>query len=74
LTGQHPGYNFYRTRDGWIALCALEPWYQDTLRKKFQLSEFTVQALGAEFLGKTTAEWVEFAREHDLPISPVNHV
>ena len=34
LAGAHPGYNFYRALDGWIALAALEPHFVERLDRK----------------------------------------
>lgn len=71
LSGSHPGYNFYRTLDGWIALAALEPHFIERLRKATGVA-FTVSALQQFFSTKPAAEWNVWATSHDIPLSVIH--
>ena len=65
LGGGLPGYRFYRAKDGWIAVAALEPHFWSAL----------VDALGADletaFTDKTAAHWETWAAARDIPIVAV---
>jgi crotonobetainyl-CoA:carnitine CoA-transferase CaiB-like acyl-CoA transferase len=66
LAGADPYYGVYETRDGWIALAALEPKFRRRL----------VEELGAEpsaeaFAARSAAEWQRWAEERDLPLAAV---
>ncbi|MEQ1516475.1 MAG: CoA transferase [Usitatibacteraceae bacterium] len=70
LAGKHPGYNFYRAIDGWVAVAALEPHFSDRLQKTSG-AEFTVSALKTFFANKKIAEWKLWAATHDSPLSVI---
>ncbi len=70
LAGAHPGYNFYRALDGWIALAALEPHFVERLQK-VSGAAFTIEALKKYFAPKTIAEWKRWALAHDIPLSTI---
>jgi crotonobetainyl-CoA:carnitine CoA-transferase CaiB-like acyl-CoA transferase len=69
LGGGLAGYNVYATKDGWIALAALEPHFARRLAVELAIAEPTVPALAARFAGETAAHWVSWARERDLPLA-----
>lgn len=71
LAGAHPGYNFYRARDGWIALAALEPHFIERLQK-VSGSAFTSEALKKYFAPNTIVEWKRWALTHDIPLSTIS--
>jgi crotonobetainyl-CoA:carnitine CoA-transferase CaiB-like acyl-CoA transferase len=68
LGGGLPIYNLYRTRDGWIALAALEPRFWNNLTRLLELSTLDKEQLQRVFLTRTARDWESWAREHDLPI------
>jgi len=71
LGGAFPGYNLYRTRDGWVAVAALEPHFYRRLCEYFGDANPTVESFAAKFAEKNNAAWVDVAEQHDLPIEPV---
>jgi len=67
--GGDPAYGVYRARDGHVAVAALEPHFRSRLYAALGLP---VDApLHDVMTIRTCAEWTAFAREHDLPLSPV---
>ncbi len=71
LGGGLAGYNLYATREGWIAVAALEPHFALRLAESFALPALTVEALAARFLEHGAAHWEAWARTLDLPIVAV---
>jgi crotonobetainyl-CoA:carnitine CoA-transferase CaiB-like acyl-CoA transferase len=68
LGGGYAGYNLYGTRDGWIAVAALEPHFAERLSQALGLAELTVDALRACFAAESAAHWQHWAAQRDLPI------
>lgn len=66
LGGGLKEYNIYATKDGWVALAALEPRFHKTLDE-----EIKGQSLEEFFNSKTTNECQKWAQAKDLPISEV---
>ncbi|NHI91155.1 MAG: CoA transferase [Candidatus Lokiarchaeota archaeon] len=84
LTGGHPGYNIYKTKDGkFISLCALEPKFWENLFNHFKKSEYLNQESIIEkkeeiysflkeiFLKKTRDEWIKELKDLEVCICPV---
>src|SRR4029077_3687388 len=85
LTGRHPCYAIYETRDGrHVTVGALEPHFWRTLCERLELPAFVEQqfAEGAEreemfrvfrarFREKTMAEWVAELTDLDICFGPV---
>ena len=71
LGGALAGYNLYAAKDGWIALAALEPHFQQRLGESLQLSPLTIDGLQSRFARETVAYWTAWARERDLPLAAV---
>lgn len=71
LGGASPLYGLYGTRDGWVALAALEPHFRDRLRSGLGIEALTSAALGAAFATRTSGEWDQWAKEHDVPLAAV---
>jgi len=71
LGGGYAGYNLYATRDGWIALAALEPHFAQRLATTLGVAELSHAALKTAFAGEPSSHWLELARQHDLPLVPV---
>ena len=71
LAGSHPGYNFYRALDGWIALAALEPHFIERLKKASGVA-FAVSTLQRFFSTESTMAWNVWAITHDIPLSVIH--
>ena len=70
LGGGAPRYRIYQTRDGHIALAALETHFE---RRFYELLNFAIGSdPSAQMRERTTAEWVSWARVHDVPLAPVS--
>jgi crotonobetainyl-CoA:carnitine CoA-transferase CaiB-like acyl-CoA transferase len=69
LGGGNPAYGIYSTRDGTIAVAALEPHFRARLFALLDLPD------GADpshaFQRRTASEWEAWARHHDLPLVAV---
>ncbi|MBA3331318.1 MAG: CoA transferase [Actinobacteria bacterium] len=71
LGGGLPVYGLYRAREGWIALGALEPHFQEGLRNGLELAELTREGLEQAFAARVAEEWEAWARTRDLPLEAV---
>ncbi len=73
LGGGLPQYNLYETRQGWIAVAALEPhfWHRLTSELGTNQANTTYEELRKVFLTKTAPEWDAWAALHDLPVAAV---
>ena len=71
LAGAFPGYNLYRTTDGWVAVAALEPHFYRRLCELLGVSIPSYESFSVCFAAQGNAYWSEFAATHDLPIEPV---
>lgn len=69
LGGGDPAYGVYATRDGHIAVAALEPHFRQRLYEA--VGQPVNTPLAETFLARTTAEWTAFARAHDVPLDAV---
>jgi crotonobetainyl-CoA:carnitine CoA-transferase CaiB-like acyl-CoA transferase len=68
LGGACPGYNLYRTREGWIALAALEPHFWEELARALGLAAPDREQLQQAFLTATAEEWEAWAAARNLPL------
>jgi len=66
--GPLPGYNIYRTLDGWIVVAALESHFWERLQHELNLCEPTKEELGRVFVTRRSGDWEEWANAHDLPL------
>ncbi len=71
LGGGTPGYNVYRTSDGWIAVAALEPHFWKNLQSELGVKNANYELLAERFLTRSSDEWEQWAAEQDLPIAAV---
>ncbi|HEV2129796.1 MAG TPA: CoA transferase [Longimicrobiaceae bacterium] len=71
LGGGLPRYRLYHTREGWIALAALEPHFWQRLTAALDLAEPEHEPLERVFLSRSAAEWEAWAAERDLPLVAV---
>ncbi len=69
LGGGIPEYNIYQTSDGWVAVAALEPHFKERLEES--LAARSREEYQAAFLGKSSAEWEQWAQAQDIPIVAV---
>ncbi|HMJ01029.1 MAG TPA: CoA transferase [Gaiellaceae bacterium] len=74
LGGGLPQYGLYAARDGWIAVAALEPQFEQRLAAELGLDALTHEALAAAFSTRSAEDWEAWGREHDLPLSAVQDV
>lgn len=69
LGGGTPGYALYETRDGWIAVAALEPHFWLRLLSELGLPADAGRAeLAPAFMCKTAAHWELWAAARGLPL------
>jgi alpha-methylacyl-CoA racemase len=71
LGGGLAAYNLYETREGWIAVAALEPHFARRLAQALEVDAGDRAALAARFAGETAAHWERWARGLDLPLVAV---
>jgi crotonobetainyl-CoA:carnitine CoA-transferase CaiB-like acyl-CoA transferase len=71
LGGGFAGYRVYRTKEGWIAVAALEQHFQKSLLAELGLERLDPDAVKNAFLTRTADEWVLRARARDLPLVKV---
>jgi crotonobetainyl-CoA:carnitine CoA-transferase CaiB-like acyl-CoA transferase len=69
LGGALPAYGIYDTRDGRIAVAALEPHFRQRLYELLGASDH--RGIAAVLRTRTAAEWEGWALSHDLPMSVV---
>src|SRR5262245_29428620 len=88
LTGRHPCYAVYETKDGrWVTVGALEPHFWRTLCECLELPELVgkqfaegpecddmFHQLRAKFRERTMAEWVDLLADKDICFGPVASV
>jgi crotonobetainyl-CoA:carnitine CoA-transferase CaiB-like acyl-CoA transferase len=71
LGGGLPGYNLYRTSDGWIAVAALEQHFRERLLEELGLEAANREELARTFEQQTAEHWERWAAERDLPVKAV---
>lgn len=69
LGGGLPAYGLYRTREGTVAIAALEPHFRRDLYAALALPDGS--DLSQVMATRTAAEWERWAEERDLPIATV---
>ena len=70
LSGVLPAYGVYPTRDGWVAVAALEPHFWRRLCTDLAV-DGTREDLEEAFSQRTARDWEVWARERDLPLVAV---
>jgi alpha-methylacyl-CoA racemase len=71
LGGGFGGYNLYQTRDGWVALAALEPHFWARFCQELGLTAPADAPLRALLRERTTTDWIAWAVARDLPLAAV---
>ncbi|MFQ5830389.1 MAG: CoA transferase [Candidatus Methylomirabilia bacterium] len=74
LGGGLPGYNLYRTQQGWIAVAALEPHFWQRIERELNLISAKREEIEGVFLTQTADYWESWAAERDLPIAALRDV
>ena len=69
LGGGDPAYGVYRTRDGFVAIAALEPHFRARLYDALALPLDT--PLAGTMASRSSAEWAAFSGAHGLPMQVV---
>lgn len=69
LGGALPGYAIYRTKDGWVALAALEPHFLERAKAALGIPSVTAARLRRIFREKTSARWEAWGRKHGVPVT-----
>jgi alpha-methylacyl-CoA racemase len=69
LGGGIPEYNIYQTRDGWVAVAALEPHFKKRLEAALEVGG--MEQYQAAFAAKSAVEWQTWGQEMDIPIVAV---
>lgn len=70
LGGGHPPYAIYETKQGWVALAALEPHFLRTTLAELGV-DGSREAFTEVFRTRTAAEWETWADERDVPLAVV---
>ncbi len=71
LSGGLPEYATYQTKEGWVALAALEPHFSTRLKECLELETLSSESLSQVFKQKTAHEWVAWAGERDIPLAEI---
>ena len=71
LGGGIPEYNIYQTRDGWVAVAALEPHFKKRLEEELGNGIKKIEQYRAIFKTKTATEWQSWGQKLDIPIIAV---
>jgi alpha-methylacyl-CoA racemase len=69
--GAAPGYNVYRTQNGWIALAALEPHFLERVVRGLELPRADATLFAAAFLRQPNSYWQDWAQLQDIPLTPL---
>lgn len=72
LGGGQPGYAVYPTKDGFIALAALEPRFLTRLKEALTIPSVSAVRLRKMFRGKTSARWEAWGRRHGIPVTAIH--
>ncbi|HEX7285172.1 MAG TPA: CoA transferase [Candidatus Angelobacter sp.] len=71
LRGAFPLYGVYETKEGWIAVAALEPHFAQKLLSELGLALADREQLARVFRRRSAADWEKWAEERDLPLVAV---
>ena len=63
-------YGLYETKDGWVALAALEPHFAQRAMTELEV-DGTPAAFARVFLTRTAEQWEHWAAEKDIPLAAV---
>jgi crotonobetainyl-CoA:carnitine CoA-transferase CaiB-like acyl-CoA transferase len=72
LGGGFPLYGLYETKEGWVAIAALEPQFRRGVGEALGVED--ADGLAAALSTRTALEWEAWAAERDLPILAVRQL
>jgi alpha-methylacyl-CoA racemase len=71
LGGGVTTYGIYPTRDGWVAVAALEPQFSAALARALSIDVDDRDAMARTLATRTAEEWAAWGREHGLPVAAI---
>jgi alpha-methylacyl-CoA racemase len=71
LGGANPGYQLYRSSDGWIAVAALEEHFRARLATELRLEELRYEPMAQIFAEHSSSYWESWGAARDIPVAPV---
>jgi crotonobetainyl-CoA:carnitine CoA-transferase CaiB-like acyl-CoA transferase len=71
LGGADPAYRVHPSRDGWVALAALEPQFRELLSRELEIDLADRTALERVLLTRSAGEWEKWGHAHGLPLAAV---
>ena len=71
LGGGVAAYGIHPTRDGWVAVAALEPHFRTALARELSVDIDDREAIARTFATRTAEEWGAWGRERGLPLVAV---
>jgi crotonobetainyl-CoA:carnitine CoA-transferase CaiB-like acyl-CoA transferase len=71
LGGAGAAYNIYSTRDGWVAVAALEPHFRAALARELSVDVDDRAALARALEERSALEWERWAETRGLPMAAV---
>ncbi len=71
LGGAWAPYNIYSTRDGWLAVAAIEPQFRAALARELRVDAEDRGALTRVLAEKSAVEWERWAEARGLPMAAV---
>lgn len=74
LRGALPNYQIYEASEGWVALAALEHHFWEKFQQLNGLEHAREPELKNLFKKKTSEEWENWAKSHDLPLVRVREL
>jgi alpha-methylacyl-CoA racemase len=71
LAGALPNYNIYPTREGWLAVAALEPHFFKRLTELLSARDSTYEGMKRVFAARTALEWQAWGEQNRLPLAAI---
>lgn len=71
LAGALPNYNIYPTREGWLAVAALEPHFWKRLTELLSANDTSYDGMKRVFAARTALEWQTWGEENRLPLAAI---
>jgi alpha-methylacyl-CoA racemase len=71
LGGANPGYQLYRSSDGWIAVAALEEHFRARLATELRLAELRDELMAQIFAEHSSSYWEDWGAARDIPVASV---
>jgi len=71
LAGALPNYNIYPTKEGWLAVAALEPHFWKRLTELLSVDDTSYDGMKRVFAARTALEWQTWGEENRLPLAAI---